>query len=222
MKSHRVALSVLLLSFLTLPSIASFAGAAPSRGTSNNGVDVNAPFWNLFGPTAAVSRDDGRVLLRRQVVCTNQQVASAVDAQAALSSSTPPFADAGSCADGAYTFLFQIQSTAKNLSVTISRLVGFTPLVNDPASSYGVETCDSAQNTLELCSNVAAATATALAQLAKINVTVNAKNTAIEFCIPKVPVFPTGSTSQGQGLTLVVLTQQALGLPFAYPDISIK
>jgi hypothetical protein len=215
--------SLVLVSFLILLPAAGFA-AAGTRGTSNNGVDVDAPFWILFGPTAPVLRDNGLVTLRTQVVCTNQQVASAVDAQAAaVDPSTAHFADAGSCADGFYTFLFQIQSNAKNLEVTLTGLVGFTPVSNSAGTStYGIETCDTAQNTLELCSNVAAATTTALSQLAKINATVNSKNTAIAFCIPKVPAFPAGTASQGQGLTLVVVTQQTPGVPVHLPDITIR
>jgi hypothetical protein len=108
----------------------------------------------------------------------------------------------------------------KNLTVTINNLVGFTPDVNVP--TYGVETCDSPNNTLELCSNVGAATTTALNQLAKITATINAANTKVVFCVPKVPVFPAGTPSQGQGLTLVVLTQQAPGVPVSYPKITFK
>jgi hypothetical protein len=207
---------------LILSPIASFA-ASGSRGTSTNGVDGDAPTWILFGPTAPVSRDGGQVLLRTQVVCTNQQVASAIDAQAAVNDpGNAPFADAGSCADGFYTYLYQIQSNAKNLQVTISGLVGFTPVSNATASTYGIETCDTPMNTLELCSNVAAATTTALAQLAKVNATVNSAKTAVTFCIPKVPTFPAGTASQGQGLTLVVVLQQAPGVPVFAPDITIK
>jgi hypothetical protein len=211
-----------LLCLVFLPSVASFA-AIGTRGSSNNGVDVNAPFWNLFGPTAPVLRDYGQVVLRTQVVCTNQQAANAIDAQAAINDpSNAPFADAGSCADGFYTYLFQIKSSATNLHVTISGLVGFNPVSNATTSTYGLETCDSDQNTLELCSNVAAATTTALTQLSNIVATVNSTKTAVTFCIPKVPAFPAGSTpSQGQGLTLVVLTQQAPGVPVFVPEIAI-
>jgi len=218
MKVYRVAILVFCL---TLGSCLAGFAALPARGASSNGTDTIAPYWNLFGPTAAVPRHGGTVVLRTQVVCTFQKVASAVDAAAAITdASTAPFADAGSCSDGAYTFLYQIQSNVKNLTVTINNLVGFTPDVNIP--TYGVETCDSEFNTLELCSNVAIATTTAINQLAKITATINAAKTKVVFCVPKVPVFPAGSPSQGQGLTLVILTQQAPGLPLAYPKITFK
>jgi hypothetical protein len=206
---------IVLLCFVLGSCLAGFAAIA-ARGSSSNGTDTIAPFWNLFGPTAAVPRHAGTVLLGTQVVCANQQVASAVDA----AGGEGLFADAGSCADGVYLFLFQIQSSVKNLTVVIHGLAGFTPDVNLP--SYGVETCDSAFNTLELCSNVAAATTTAQNQLANITATVNSANTKIVFSVPKVPNFPAGSASQGQGLTLFVLTKQTPGLPFAYPKISFK
>jgi hypothetical protein len=214
MKHRSVVCAFLLFCFVGLLPIPGLA--IGTRGSSNNGVDNGAPFWNLFGPTAPLPRAGGTVLLRTQVVCANQQVASAVDV------GTTDFADAGSCKDGAYLFLYQITSTASNLTVVLKNLVGFTPVLNDPDSSYGVETCDSAMNTLELCSNVAGATTTALKQLAKITATVSANNTKVTFTIPKVPVFPTGSASQGSGLTLVVVTQQAPGLPVNYPKLSFK
>jgi hypothetical protein len=214
-----------LLCFVLGSCLAGLA-AIPARGSSSNGTDTIAPYWNLFGPTAAVPRHAGTVVLRTQVVCPGQNVASAVDAAAAAAAAAAgddtnvPFADAGSCADGTYLFIFQIQSNVKNLTVTIHRLVGFTPDVNLP--TYGVLTCDSAFNTLELCSNVDAATTTAQNQLANITATVNAANTKLVFSVPNVPNFPAGSASQGQGLTLFVLTKQTPGLPLAYPKISFK
>jgi hypothetical protein len=215
---------IALLCFVLGSCLAGLA-AIPARGSSSNGTDTIAPYWNLFGPTAAVPRHAGTVTLRTQVVCPGQNVASAVDAAAAAAAAAGddtnvPFADAGSCADGTYLFLFQIQSSVKNLTVTIHRLVGFTPDVNLP--TYGVLTCDSASNTLELCSNVDAATTTAQNQLANITATVNSANTKIAFSVPKVPNFPAGSASQGQGLTLFVLTKQSSSLPVAYPKITFK
>jgi hypothetical protein len=211
---------IALLCFVLGSCLAGLA-AIPARGSSSNGTDTIAPYWNLFGPTAAVPRHAGTVTLRTQVVCPGQNVASAVDAAAAANGDqSPPFADAGSCADGTYLFIFQIQSNVKNLTVTIHRLVGFTPDVKLP--TYGVLTCDSAFNTLELCSNVDAATTTAQNQLANITATVNSGNTKVAFSVPKVPNFPAGIASQGQGLTLFVLTKQPSSLPVAYPKITFK
>ena len=188
----------------------------PYGGSSQNGVDTSAPFWNLMGPTQPITRDGGKVTLAKQVVCTNQHVASAVDAADAVNNPTPDFADAGSCKDGAYTFLFQIRSTATNVTVTLHDLVGFTPLASDPGSTYGVGTCDSDQNTLELCTDQNAP------EIAAVTAAVNKKNTTINFVIPSFPSGPVGPGNQGQGITLVVVTQQSSPLPIVFPGISIK
>lgn len=210
----------LLLCLLTLSSIYSLAGPPPKkspvRGSSQNGTDNGAPFWNLLGPTTPLTRAGGTVTVSQQVVCTNQVVASAVDAVAALSDPNVSVADAGSCADGAYTFLFQIQSTATNVKATIHDLVGFTPVEADPVSSYGIETCDTDQNTFELCTDPAAP------EIAGVTTLVNKANTTIKFVIPKFPAGPPGLGNRGQGMTLVVLTQQAAPLPVSYPRISFK
>jgi hypothetical protein len=190
---------------------------APVRGSSQNGTDNGAPSWNLLGPTAPITREGGTVTLAKQVVCTNQQVASAVDAVDAINNpDTATFADAGSCKDGAYTFLFQLQSTATNVTVTLHDLVGFTPSTAEPASTYGIETCDSDQNTLELCTDPNAP------EIGNVTTTVNKKNTNIKFFIPSFPSGTPGLGNRGQGMTLVVVTQQPTALPVSFPGISIK
>src|SRR5690348_8362299 len=111
----------------------SFA-TTPIRGSSSNGVDSIAPFWNLAGPTSPLPRRKGTVTLATQIVCTHQDVAAAVD--------NTDSSNAGGCVSGGYTFLFQIQTTATNLTITLSNLVGFTPVVADPSSTYGIAVCD--------------------------------------------------------------------------------
>jgi hypothetical protein len=194
-------------------AVSSFA-AVPVRGSSQNGVDSIAPFWNLAGPTSPLARHGGTVTLETQVVCTHQDVAAAVDNTDSL--------NAGGCVKGGYTFLFQVQSTAKNLIVTISNLVGFTPLIADPGSTYGVAVCDNdpnnaqASNTLELCTHVSGT------QLSDITASVNKKNTKITFVVPSIPNFSPGVGNQGQGLTLVVVTEQNVSHPISVPKISFK
>jgi hypothetical protein len=213
-----------LLVLITLCS--AFAlGAVPTRGSSKNGVDSGAPFWNVFGPTSSETMAYG-IYLRRQIICPNQDFANAVDAsniQQLIDSggdpSTVNVSDSGTCQSGAYMFLFQIRSSNKNLQATITNLVGFTPDTTEGFGTYGVETCEDF-NTLELCSNVAAASTTNLAKLAKVSATINSAHTRIVFCIPAVPSFPAGTPQQGQGLTLVVVTQQTPGTPPALPRIS--
>lgn len=215
MRVHRTIIA--LLCFVLGSCLAGFA-ALPARGASGNGVDTIAQLWNLFGPTATVPRHGGTVMLRTQVVCPGQQVADVFIADGTDTN----IGDAGGCADGTYLFLFQIQSNVKNLTVIINNLVGFVPSTDPFAATYGVETCDSDMNTLELCSHVDTATATATAQLDKIAATVNSANTKITFCVPKVPAFAAGTGNQGQGLTLFVLTKQTTNVPVALPKISFK
>ena len=200
-----------------LCAVPSFAGV-PVRGSSQNGVDSIAPFWNLAGPTGPSARHGGTVMLETQIVCTNQDVSAAVD----NTNSDSATANAGGCVSGGYTFLFQIQTTATSLTVTLSGLVGFTPTIADPGSKYGVAVCDNdpsnpqASNTLELCTHVSGT------QLSNITATPNKNNTKITFTVPSIPNFPAGVGNQGQGLTLVVVTQQSASHPISVPKISFK
>jgi hypothetical protein len=94
--------------------------------------------------------------------------------------------------------LFQVQSTAKNLIITISNLVGFTPLIADPGSTYGVAVCDNdpnnaqASNTLELCTQVSGT------QLSDITASVSKKNPKITFVVPSIPNFSPASGTKAR------------------------
>jgi hypothetical protein len=188
--------------------------ATPVRGSSNNGVDSSAAFWNLMGPTAADVRQNGAVSIKQQIVCTNQDVSAAVD--------NNDFADAGTCVSDDYTFLFQIQTTATSVTVTLNDIVGFTPVIQDPTSSYGVAVCDNdpnnpqASNTLQLCSHAA------ISDLSNISATVNKKNNRITFVVPCMPTFGPGVGNQGQGLTVVVLTSQPGVHAISVPTVNVK
>jgi hypothetical protein len=206
--------SIAVIFFCALAALPSFANSIPVRGSSQNGVDSDAPFWNLMGPTSPNVRNNGAVSVETEIVCTNQQVAAAVD--------NTDSADAGTCIDGNYTFLFQIQTTAPSLKISLTDLVGFTPFVSGNGSSYGVAICDNdpnnpqASNTLQLCSTVTGV------DLSSITATVNKKNTIIRIGVPSVPSFPAGVGKQGQGLTLVVVTSQGAGHPVSVPKINIS
>jgi hypothetical protein len=199
-----------VLFYCALCAVPSFAGV-PVRGSSQNGVDSIAPSWNLAGPTGPSARHGGTVTLETQIVCTNQDVAAALD--------NTDSANAGGCVSGGYTFLFQVQTTATSLTVTLSGLVGFNPTIAD---TYGVAVCDNdpnnpqASNTLELCTHVSGT------QLSNITATPNKNNTKITFTIPSIPDFSAGVGNQGQGLTLVVVTQQGASHPISVPKISFK
>ena len=202
---------VLTLSFIVLCAIPSFCGSTPIRRSSQNGVDSSAAFFNLYGPTAAVSRHSGLVSLRTQVVCTNQRVSAATD--------NTNVANAGGCDDGNYTFLFQIQSKATNLTVNVTNLVGFPDAVGDTAA-YGIAVCDNdpnnpdASNTQQLCTQVGTE------DISGITSVVNTKGAKIKFTVPSIPPFAAGVGKQGQGLTFVVVEQQTAGQPIAAPRIN--
>lgn len=203
-----------LFLFCGLYAGSTFAVTVPVRGSSQNGVDSIASFWNLAGPTGLLPRRGGTVTLKTQIVCTNQDVAAAVDNTDSV--------NAGACVSGGYTFLFQIQSSATTLTVTLSNIVGFTPVIADPGSSYGVAICDNdpnnaqASNTLQLCTTVSGT------QLSNITATVNKSNTKITFAVPSIPAFAPGVGNQGRGLTLVVVTQQNSSHPISVPKIAFK
>ena len=211
MKSSLRLASVLLAG--ALGAVVCFA-STPVRGSSNNGVDSNVAFWNLMGPTAPDIRHNGAVAVKQQIVCTNQDVSAAVD--------NTDTADAGTCVNGDYTCLFQIQTSATSLTITLSNIVGFTPVIEDPASSYGVAICDNdpnnpqASNTLQLCSHVSTS------DLSNITATVNKKNNRIKFVVPSMPTFGPGAGNQGQGLTLVVVTSQPGVHAISVPRITIN
>lgn len=196
-----------------LSGVACFA-STPVRGASQNGIDIHAAFWNLVGPTAPSVRQNGAVAVERQIVCTTRDVSAALD--------TADIADAGTCVSGDYTFLFQIQTSATSLTVTLSNIVGFTPVIDDPASSYGVAICDNdpknpqTSNTLQLCSHVSTL------DLSSISATVNKENTRIKFVVPSMPTFAPGVGYQGQGLTLVVVTNQPGVHAISVPRITIN
>ncbi|HEY7354135.1 MAG TPA: hypothetical protein VH596_15315 [Terriglobales bacterium] len=221
--------SCLALALLLLASAAVF-GAAPVRKSSQNGTNSSQPNMNLFGPTTAASRDAGNLGVATQIICPNQDVADS----RSLDGVTFDFGDvnslkrSGSCLSGVYKFLFQIQPTTRlrNLTVTISNLVGFTPgtdpnvSVNNP--TYGIQVCDNLDpnsgNTLELCTNLPEN------QLPVVTTAVNAKNTKVVFTVNVIGpnTVPQGPDYTGAGLTFEVVVQQTSGTPITVPKISFN
>jgi len=178
----------------------------PVRGSSRNGENSSAQFWNLMGPTQMLTLTKGatQVTYKQQVVCPNQQVTAA-------SNPTDVFDD-GSCADGAFLFIFQLKSTATNVTVQLSGVKGFTADTTVP--TYGVMLCDSSTNTLELC--------TTGTQSQLPNITFSSTATTVTFVIPSFPAFPNGKGHEGQGLTLFIMTQQSDPHPIYLPKISLQ
>jgi hypothetical protein len=197
---------IAVLAMGVLVALPMWAVTIPVRGSSRNGENSNVQFWAMFGPTQQVllTKGTGNVFYKQQVVCPSQTVANAFSSSNHL--------DDGGCSDGAYLFIFQLLSGQKNITIQISGLVGFTPDANSP--NYGVMLCDSAQNTLELCT-----TATE-DQLPAVTFSTNADNTTATFVIPKIPTYPAGKSHQGRGLTLFVLTQQTASHPVSLPRLS--
>lgn len=199
---------------LTLCLLASLPvfGAVPVRGTSNNGDDSIAQLWNLFGPTQVVSLTKGTTTVnyKQQVVCPNQDETNASDPSNTLHD--------GACNGGStgtqYLFIYQLRSSATNVTVQLSGLSGFTPNTGD-APTYGVMLCDPG-NTLELC------TTATQSQLPAMTLSSNAAHTTATFVIPNFPKFPNGVKHQGQGLTIFVLTNQTASNPISLPVITLQ
>lgn len=180
----------------------------PVRGSSGNGEDSNAAFWNLFGPAQSRTLTKGTTSVgyKFQVVCPNQTVTAALNPSDAYND--------GACEDASYLFIYQLHSTATNVNFKLSKLVGFTPNANTP--TYGVMLCDSPNNTMEMCTN------TTQAQLPAITFATASNNTVATFTIPNFPAYPAGTNHQGQGLTLFVLTKQGNANPVDLPVPSLQ
>jgi hypothetical protein len=181
----------------------------PVRGSSQNGENSNAANWNLLSVTQplTLTANGKAVAVTRQIICLNQ------DVENALSSPTPALT--GTCDSGLYLHLFQFKSTSPNVTVTLRQLVGFVPDANVP--NYGVITCDSPDNTLELCIND-----TNPDDVPDITFTSAKNKTSVSFAIPNFPTYPAGVDNQGQGLTLFLLIKQSAPLPIQYPKIAIR
>jgi len=200
----RVVVLVMCLQLVALPAL---AVTIPVRGASRNGQNSSAQFWNLFGPSQILTMSKGttQVTYKQQVVCPTQQgVTAAVNP-------TDEF-DNGSCLDKQFMFIFQLKSTATNVTVQLSGMQGFTADANSP--TYGVMLCDSSTNTLELCTTATEADLPAI--------TFSSTATTATFVIASIPNFPNGKNHQGQGLTLFVMTQQNAPHPVYLPKISLK
>lgn len=219
--NHRTTVSATVLGLALLSSVAALA--APVRGASKNGTNSSQPNMNLFGPTQSAPKDNVGVAV--QYICPNQDVA---DSNPGNFNDIDPNAPdtlklAGSCAGGLYKFLVQVQPTKlkKNLTVTFTNLVGFTPATDDSIDfnnpTYGEQLCDTGGNTLELCTNLAEAA------LPVIKTTVNAKHTRVSFAVKNVDstTAPAGVDYEGQGLTFFVLVQLTPKTPIAVPKINV-
>ncbi len=205
MRFNRTAAKFLLSLFVLFTAASSFAVSV--RGSSGNGEDSNAALWMLLGRSIPVplTANGKKATMTQEVICINQ------DVEASLGS--PTLSLVGSCDSGVYMHLFQYQSTSLNVGVAIGRLNGFTPT---NASDYGVLICDSASNTIEMCTNDPTATNIP-------DMTITTTKTSVLFTVPNTfPTYPAGTAQQGQGLTFYVITRQAAPLPLAVPTAGIR
>jgi hypothetical protein len=188
----------------------------PVRRASQNGEDINANNWNLLSVSAplTLAANGKKVIVTRQIVCVNQDVENA----------EPNFTPAltGTCAGDAtgtlYLHIFQLKSTSANVTVTLGQLVGFVADATVP--NYGVLTCDSTDNTLELC--MKDANPTNPTDLPDITFAVAKNKTSVSYVIPSFPAFPAGTGNQGQGMTIFLLIKQPKSLPIQFPKVAIK
>jgi hypothetical protein len=211
MKAIARPFSLLVLCLLaTLPV---FGANVPTRGTSRNGVDTSAAFWNLFGPTQIVTLTKGTTVVhyKQQVVCPDQNETNAANPSDTLRDG----ACEGDSTGTGYLYIFQLRSSATNVTVQLSGLSGFTPDTGLDTATYGVMLCD-ATNTLELC------TTATQDQLPAITLSSNAAHTTATFVIPNFPKFPNGKRHQGQGTTIFVLTKQTASNPISLPVITLQ
>jgi hypothetical protein len=175
----------------------------PVRISSGNGVDTSIDNWDLLGRSVPITLTAGgkSVTMTRQIICPQQDRSD------------------GSCSssNGNYMFLFQLQSTATNVTINIGKLVGFKAVTGDGSGTYGVMICDDAENQSELCTEDPNDPNYSL--ISGITFKVTSKS-EVTFTIPSFPRFPAGvNPLEGQGLTLFIVTQQSAPLPIAYPSI---
>jgi hypothetical protein len=206
MRSNRTAATFALAACTALCSATIAFASVTIRGSSGNGENGNAPNWLLLGRShgMVLTADGKNATMRREIVCLNQDVENSLP--------SPNVTLSGSCDSGAYMFVFQFQSTATNLSVSITQLGGFDPT---NANNFGVMICDSPNNTLELCTNDPTGTHIP-------NITVTTTNSSVTFSVPNAfPAYRGGTSEEGQGLTFFVITQQTPPLPISLPSVGI-
>jgi len=213
MRSNRIITSSALVTVAVLCAVTIAVASVTVRGASANGVDSGAPNWLLQGRSQnmTLSTTGKTATMRREIVCLDSDVENA--------EANPTLTLSGSCDSGNYLFVFQFTSTAVNLGVTIGHLSGFD---QTNVNNFGVLICDSANNTIELCTNDPTGTHIP-------NVTATTTANSVTFTLPRgFPSYPAGTAQQGRGLTYFVITHQSSPitnqpspLPIALPTVAI-
>jgi hypothetical protein len=209
----------LIVLIVLCASTAAFA-KLPVRRSSQNGENGSAQFWNLLsiGQPLSLAANGKKVVVTRQIVCIDQNVGNAQN--------NPDPLLTGTCTNGRYLHIFQFKSTTTaSVTITIGQLVGFVQSTDPDNPNYGVMTCDSPENTVELCTND-----TNPADIPTIAFSVAKNKTSVSFVVPaggsgpSFPNYPAGVDKQGQGLTLFVLVDQGVAhpSPIQLPKVAIK
>ncbi len=209
MSRSNLTLSAVLLVATMLSSLPMFASGVPIRRPSDNGADGNANTWNLVARTVPrlLTAGTKKVTFSRQIVCPKFDVEDSLP--------SPVVSATGTCDSGDYLHIFQFTSpsTTTPVKITISQLVNFAS-----AGNFGAMVCEvnPPVNTNTLCT-----TDPTTANIP--NFTITNSRTSITFVLPNIPAYPAGSTNQGQGLTLYVITHQAAqSLPIQLPTVTIQ
>jgi hypothetical protein len=202
----------LLVAIVAIGGICANAARVPVRQSSDNGTGGNAIDWSLLGRTAPITMSGGgkSVTMMRQVICPNQDVA---DEQGENSA-------AGACSSGDYVFLYQFESSSKNVTIELSGIEkgSFSEVGGDDSGTYGVMICN-AGNDHELCTEDSGSPG--YANLAGITFAVKS-STSVSFTVPSFPYFPAGGKPEGQGLTLFIATHQSSSVPIYFPTVSVQ
>jgi hypothetical protein len=200
--------TVLCMLLLVLLSSLPLSATTPVRGSSDNGTNPDAATWNLFGRsrTISLSGNGKRVAMRRQTVCLNEDVEDSLP--------NPNLLLTGTCDSGAYLHIFQFESSATDVTVTVRH---FFADANSPLN-YGVLICDNNNpqtgNTLELCTFDPAG-------IGFPPIKISIGKTAVRFKVGAFPRYRAGIDNQGRGLTLYVIAPQASPLPIQLPTVEI-
>jgi hypothetical protein len=202
--------SICMLVVLVAFGSVSAYGRLPVRQSSDNGQGINIQHWMLLESSLPVVLTAGgkSVTMTREILCPQQDRSG------------------GSCSpSGSYMYVFQLQSTASNVTINIGKLQKGTFSVVDedgPMGTYGFVVCnDDPQdppdgNSAELCTEDP--NDPGYNNFSGITFAVKGK-TGVQFTIPSFPSFPPGNSAEGQGLTIYIVTTQSAPIPIIYPSI---
>jgi hypothetical protein len=209
MSLSKVASICVLAAVVALGSVSAY-GRPPVRQSSDNGIGSSIQQWMLLESSLPVVLTAGgkSVTMTREILCPQQDQSG------------------GSCSpSGNYMYVFQLQSTATNVTINIGKLQKGTFKAVDqdgPIGTYGFVVCNDDPdnpedgNSAELCTEDP--NDPGYNNFSGITFAVKGK-TGVQFTIPSFPSFPPGNSAEGQGLTIYIVTTQSAPIPIIYPSI---